>query len=95
MLGAKKGGRWIVGFALETHDARNRALQKLRRKNCDLVVLNGPEAMHGDSNTVEILEASGATVARLAGSKQSVAEGILAAIDARRTPSDSPPAPRD
>ncbi len=37
-LGERKGGRWVVGFALETEDHRLRALAKLERKHCNLVV---------------------------------------------------------
>src|SRR5262245_41493003 len=42
-LGAEKGSRWVVGFALETEDHRLRALAKLERKCCDLIVSNGVE----------------------------------------------------
>ena len=38
----KRTGQWLVGFALETDDQRFRALTKLERKSCDLIVLNGP-----------------------------------------------------
>ena len=44
-LGAHKQRQWLVGFALETEDHRLRALAKLERKHCDLMVLNGPQAM--------------------------------------------------
>ncbi len=44
-LGAKKGRRWVVGFALETEDHRLRALAKLERKFCDLMISNGPQAI--------------------------------------------------
>ncbi|HEV7226619.1 MAG TPA: phosphopantothenoylcysteine decarboxylase, partial [Pirellulales bacterium] len=46
-LGAeKRAGQWLVGFALETDDQRLRALAKLEKKSCDLMVLNGPQAMN-------------------------------------------------
>jgi len=44
-LAERKGPRWVVGFALETEDHRLRALAKLQRKHCDLVVSNGPAAI--------------------------------------------------
>ena len=54
-LGArKKAGQWVVGFALETEDHRFRALIKLEKKSCDLMVLNGPQAMHSLDNHVEL-----------------------------------------
>jgi phosphopantothenoylcysteine decarboxylase/phosphopantothenate--cysteine ligase len=51
-LGAKKGHRWVVGFALETEDHRLRALAKLERKFCDLMVSNGPQAISATDNEV-------------------------------------------
>jgi len=80
-LGARKGTRWVVGFALETEDHRLRALAKLERKHCDLVVSNGPAAIASPDNTVEILAPDCAVLAALAGSKEKVAAGILALID--------------
>jgi phosphopantothenoylcysteine decarboxylase/phosphopantothenate--cysteine ligase len=82
-LGAQKHGQWLVGFALETDDPRLRALAKLEKKHCDLMVLNGPEAMHAVDTRVEILDATGAVLETLAGSKEVVARGIAATIQAR------------
>jgi phosphopantothenoylcysteine decarboxylase/phosphopantothenate--cysteine ligase len=80
-LGAeKKPGQWLVGFALETEDQRFRALTKLIKKSCDLIVLNGPEAMDAADNRVEILDGRGEVVRALAGSKEDVAMGILAVV---------------
>ena len=45
-LGAIRTTQWMVAFALETEDLRMRAMQKLERKKCDLIVVNGPAAMH-------------------------------------------------
>ena len=41
-LGRRKGKRLLIGFAMEDHDAHVHAENKLKRKNCDLIVLNGP-----------------------------------------------------
>lgn len=82
-LGEQKGSRWVVGFALETDDQRLRALAKLERKHCDLIVVNGPEAMHSLENNVEILEPGGTIVAAFSGSKSSVAQKILAIVQQR------------
>jgi phosphopantothenoylcysteine decarboxylase/phosphopantothenate--cysteine ligase len=83
-LGAtKKPGQWLVGFALETDDQRFRALTKLEKKSCDLMVLNGPAAMDALDNAVEILDRSGAILAQLTGTKESVAHGIWQVIQAR------------
>jgi phosphopantothenoylcysteine decarboxylase/phosphopantothenate--cysteine ligase len=82
-LGAeKRPGQWLVGFALETDDQRFRALTKLEKKSCDLIVLNGPAAMESLDNSVEVLDKNGAVVRQLHGSKESVATGILNVIAA-------------
>jgi phosphopantothenoylcysteine decarboxylase / phosphopantothenate---cysteine ligase len=81
--GTKRPGQWLVGFALETDDQRFRALTKLERKSCDLIVLNGPAAMDAADNRVEVLDRTGAVVASLAGSKALVARGILRTIQER------------
>jgi len=83
-LGAtKRPGQWLVGFALETDDQRFRALTKLERKSCDLIVLNGPAAMDAADNQVEIFDKSGAVIAAVAGSKQTVATRIMQVIQQR------------
>jgi phosphopantothenoylcysteine decarboxylase/phosphopantothenate--cysteine ligase len=83
-LGAgKRPGQWLVGFALETDDQRFRALAKLERKSCDLMVLNGPAAMDALDNQVEILDREGTVVAQFDGSKAVVARGILGIIQNR------------
>jgi phosphopantothenoylcysteine decarboxylase/phosphopantothenate--cysteine ligase len=80
-LGQQKGDRWVVGFALETDDRRLRALAKLERKHCDLMISNGPEAMHALDNDVEVLSPAGEALQRFQGSKEDVARGILAIIE--------------
>ncbi len=82
MGATKRPGQWVVGFALETEDQRLRALAKAEKKSCDLMVLNGPEAMHSLENQVEILNRRGIVVAALAGPKERVAQGILRIIQA-------------
>jgi len=82
-LGAEKGKRWVVGFALETEDHRLRALAKLERKHCDLMVSNGVEAMHSLDNQVEIIDPAGSVIKQVSGSKLEVAREILAVIAER------------
>jgi phosphopantothenoylcysteine decarboxylase/phosphopantothenate--cysteine ligase len=83
-LGAgKRPDQWLVGFALETDDHRLRALAKLQKKCCDLMVVNGPEAMHALDTRVEIIDRAGQLVEASAGSKDAVGRRILAAIQAR------------
>lgn len=82
-LGAEKGARWVVGFALETEDHRLRALAKLERKHCDLIVSNGVEAMHALDNQVEIIDPAGTVIKQVSGTKFEVAREILAVIAER------------
>jgi len=79
-LGAAKGHQWVVGFALETDDARFRALAKLERKCCDLVLVNGPDAMHATETSVEILTRDD-VLASYSGTKRAVAREIMGVID--------------
>lgn len=69
--------QWLVGFALETEDQRFRALTKLQCKSCDLMVLNGPEAMDAAENSVELIGPKGDVLVSLQGTKEYVAGGIL------------------
>ncbi len=83
-LGAtKRPGQWLVGFALETEDQHFKALTKLEKKSCDLIVLNDPSAIDSADNQVELLDRSGQVVTRLDGTKEEVARGILSAIENR------------
>ena len=76
-LGRCKGERKLVGFALEAQNPRENALQKLRRKNCDWIVLNNPTAIGSLMNSVELLDPQGATVAAWSGTKTEVAERLI------------------
>ncbi len=76
-LGASKDSRWVVGFALEAENPRERALQKLRAKNCDWIVLNGPSAIGSARNEVELIGANGASIETWSGTKTDVAGSLL------------------
>ncbi len=83
-LGASKRlGQWLVGFALESEDPRFRALTKLQKKSCDLMVINHVSAIGATDNSVEILDPNGAIIATFAGSKTDVAAGIFHVIERR------------
>jgi phosphopantothenoylcysteine decarboxylase / phosphopantothenate---cysteine ligase len=81
-LGRLKGDRWVLGFALEATNARENALQKLRAKNCDWIVLNGPSAIGAEANSVEVLDASGVVVTSVAGPKAEVASHLISWLGA-------------
>lgn len=79
----KRADQWTVGFALETEDAHFRAITKLQQKSCDLVVLNGPQAIDADENSIQIIDATGGVVAAHQGSKIDLAHQIIAVIEQR------------
>lgn len=62
-LGARKEGRVLVGFALETDDEEAHAEAKLTKKNFDFIVLNSlrdPGAgFRGDTNKVTLIDRAG------------------------------------
>ncbi|MCE5269527.1 MAG: phosphopantothenoylcysteine decarboxylase, partial [Planctomycetaceae bacterium] len=89
-LARDKAARWIVAFALETENPRARAMQKLERKGCDLIALNGPASLDALETRVEVLAHGGQVLATFAGSKPQVATDILALIERRLIASSSP-----
>ncbi|EMY34927.1 bifunctional phosphopantothenoylcysteine decarboxylase/phosphopantothenate synthase [Arthrobacter crystallopoietes BAB-32] len=82
-----QGPALIVGFAAETGDSRGDVLeyarQKLRRKGCDLLVLNqvGRDLVFGqDSTTVSILRQAGGEPRTFSGTKDEAAGMIITAV---------------
>lgn len=63
-LGREKGGRLLVGFALETDNEAEHAASKLEKKNLDFIVLNSlRDAGAGfgvDTNIVTLIDRAGA-----------------------------------
>ncbi len=76
-LGRIKEHRFVVGFALEAQNPRENALQKLRRKQCDWIVLNGPSAIGSENNAVELIARDEQTAAHWSGSKRDVARELV------------------
>jgi len=89
-LGAIKGDRVVVAFAMETEDGLSRARDKRVRKNADIIVLNNltdPGAGFGtDSNLVTLIEASDNETQLPLMSKLEVADRILDAVGTRLRP---------
>ncbi|MEO8268282.1 MAG: phosphopantothenoylcysteine decarboxylase [Aureliella sp.] len=77
----KRANQWVVGFALETEDQRFRAIVKMQRKCCDMMVSNGPSAINALDNEVEIIAADGTTLSMASGTKREVAEAIIRAAE--------------
>lgn len=83
-LGADKGSRILVGFALETDDEQAHAEAKLVKKNFDFVVLNSLRdagaGFRGDTNKVALIDRSSRTDYPLM-SKREVAAIIVDRIE--------------
>lgn len=75
-----RGRQWLVAFALETSDHHMKALQKLQRKHCDLIVVNGPSSINGLQTNVEILDSNGDCLASARGDKLDVARKLISVI---------------
>jgi len=80
----KKAGQILVGFALETNDEEKHALDKLKKKNLDIIVLNslrnsGAGFGH-DTNQVTLLDNKGGKKQFELKSKAAVALDIVKAI---------------
>ena len=79
-LGEKKGGRVLVGFAMETENETANAELKLQRKNMDFIVLNSLResgaGFRGDTNVVSLIDAESRVDLPLM-SKREVAERIV------------------
>ena len=80
-LGKIKGPRVLVGFAMEDHDHHRHAEQKLRKKNCDAMVLNGKANIGADDATVEILLAEGGWSRPQSGTKAQIAATVLDLVE--------------
>jgi len=80
VLATIRQSQWMVAFALETEDQRMRALQKLERKSCDLIVLNGPGSIHSLNTQIEVIDPAGKVLAAVSGSKQEAAKEVVRVI---------------
>ena len=80
-IAARKGSRFIVGFAAETDDVRAHAAAKLRAKGVDLLVVNDVSksgiGFEADDNQVLLLDRWGGAVELPRMTKLEVAGAIL------------------
>jgi phosphopantothenoylcysteine decarboxylase / phosphopantothenate---cysteine ligase len=74
----------VVGFAAETHDLKINAQQKLRRKNCDMIVANdvsrSDSGMESDQNEVVIFSRNGESEKISRASKKIIARELVKKI---------------
>ncbi len=87
LTAARRDGQTVIGFAAETEPDAQALLElgraKAARKGVDYLVVNRvgwTEGFATEGNTVVVLNAAGDIVAEVAGSKASVADGILDAV---------------
>jgi phosphopantothenoylcysteine decarboxylase/phosphopantothenate--cysteine ligase len=83
-LGRAKGGRLLVGFAMNDADARRQAERKLHEKNCDVMVLNGLENVGADHGTVHCLLRDGGWQSAVTGSKHAIARHIVELVESMK-----------
>lgn len=80
-LGKRKTSQFLIGFAAETDQVEVYATDKLRRKNCDLIVANDvTKAGAGfgtDTNVVQIFDAGGLVLELPLMTKEDVARRLL------------------
>ena len=83
-LGRRKGGRVLVGFALEVQEPVRNALGKLRRKNLDYVVLNSPRAFGGGRVRARVFTAAGPSKEFRGVPKETLARWLIREIESAR-----------
>lgn len=77
-LGKKKrSGQRILGFALETENGQDHALEKLKRKSCDFIALNSPDSINSLTAKLQVYDASGKLHVVLEGPKESIAGKLV------------------
>lgn len=85
MGGKKKQNQLLVGFALETNQATENALHKLKSKNLDMIVMNSladeGAGFGGETNRITLFTRDGQQVAFPLKSKKEVARDICVAIE--------------
>ena len=80
-LGAlKQEHQWSIGFALETENAKANAVEKLGRKQCDLIVLNSADAIDSEVNSITVINTDGESIRDFSGSKTDAAAVIIELI---------------
>lgn len=91
-LGKSKGKRMLVGFAMEDHDHHAKAEKKFTRKNCDLIVMNGPGNIGSDDAVVEFFSKAEGWSRPFHGTKTAVARELLRRIEQQIAERLHPPA---
>lgn len=92
-MGKRKKSQFLIGFAAETDSVEQYAMDKLRRKNCDLVVANDVTqsgvGFGTDTNSVHIFDSEGLALHLPLMSKEDVARNLLALAAERMAKGES------
>jgi phosphopantothenoylcysteine decarboxylase/phosphopantothenate--cysteine ligase len=84
-LSSKKGAKIIVGFAAETEEVVNKALEKMKKKNLDLIVANNVLTegigFESDFNQVSLIFPDGKTINTEKKSKVEISQIILDGVE--------------
>lgn len=90
-VAAKKSGQFVVGFAAESENVVPSALEKLKRKQLDMIVANNISApgigFQSDNNQVTLIDSAEAIEALPLLSKVEIADILLDRIKSKITPS--------
>jgi phosphopantothenoylcysteine decarboxylase/phosphopantothenate--cysteine ligase len=79
-LGARKGTRLVIGFALETGAGEARARKKLARKRADYIVLNDERALGAARTTLTVFGRDGSKQRHAGVTKRAAAEALIGLI---------------
>ena len=86
-IGERKTRQFVVGFAAETEDVERNAMDKLRRKNCDLLVANDVSrpgiGFGSDYNSVQVFAPEGLIATYPPMEKSRIAEELIRIIAGR------------
>lgn len=80
-LGGIKAHRVVVGFAMEDHDHRKHAEAKLRKKQCDAIVLNDVSAAGSDRCAIEVYRPALGWTGRAEQSKTDAARVVVELVE--------------
>lgn len=86
-IGERKSHQFIIGFAAETDNVDEYAMDKLKRKNCDLLVANDVSqegaGFGTDTNIVRVFDRGGLVEAMPIQGKQQIADRLLRIVAER------------
>lgn len=93
-IGKRRTHQFVVGFAAETNDLAKYAMDKLKRKNSDLIVGNDVSkagiGFGSDLNAVQVFGREGLVMSLEAQSKREVARQLLDCIDRQMAEQEAP-----